>query len=169
MNQVIAGTLSGTELNVVLLNNGQTFVPSPHSNVRHHDVFDSLARNGGGQFQCRMGECDVRIDHDNGSAVYGIKLSGESVALCTLVWESYAEGALWQVLLTQHWAMHEAKGLSFDVSKVTRPKSVPWVAISVTPSFLAKVENETVSAALTVLAEISTAILRQQERLAAAN
>jgi hypothetical protein len=154
-------------LTSVLLNDNQTVeVPVPHDESVQATC-EALARTAGGKFQCRLGLIEVKIMSGSGDATVAVKCDGVAIALAVVAWERLLHAESWKDLAAHHCRMMKHFGMMPE--HVVQPKPLPWIAISLAPSFVASAPAVNKRLALSALWSIASGILAHQRKAVVTN
>ena len=149
-------------LTSVLLNDNQTVeVPLPYDESVQANC-EALARTGGGKFQCQLGQLEVKIISGSGSVVVAVKCNGVGIALAVVAWEHLLDEEIWQDLAAQHCSMMKRFGMMPE--HVVQPKTLPWITISLAPSFVASASAANKRLALAALWSIASGVLAHNRK-----
>jgi hypothetical protein len=154
-------------LTSVLLNDNQTVeVPVPYDESVQ-ETCEALVRTDGGKFQCQLGLIEVKIMSGSGSAVVAVKCNGVGIALSVVAWEPLLDEEIWKDLAAQHCRMMRRFGMMPE--HVVQPKTLPWITISLAPSFVASAPAVNKRLALSALWSIASGILAHQRKAVVTN
>ena len=154
-------------LTSVLLNDNQTVeVPVPYDESVQATC-EALARTDGGKFQCQLGLIEVKIMSGSGDATVAVKCDGVAIALAVVAWERLLHEESRKDLAAHHCRMMKHFGMMPE--HVVQPKTLPWITISLAPSFVASAPAVNKRLALSALWSIASGVLAHNRKAVVTN